>query len=353
MSQLWSELVTLLSPYVPGEQRSGDQVIKLNTNENPYPPSRAVTDAIATVSSDALRCYPDPQSTTLRTALANYHNVSADQVFVGNGSDEILALAFMAFFKQTKPLRYPDISYSFYPVYCDLFQITTQTVSVEEDFSLSLGHFDKNCGGIVFPNPNAPTARSVSLQEIEALLSRVPNAAVLIDEAYADFGAESAIRLIDRYPNLVVSRTFSKGRSLAGLRLGAAFGNVKLIEALIRVKDSFNSYPVDVLAQAAGIASLQDEFYYRKTVEKIVTTRERISDELEKRDFNVLPSDANFLFAKPNKVKAADLFKYLDEQNILVRYWDKPRLAEWLRISVGTDEDMDLFLSAVDRFIDS
>ena len=349
MTQYWTDLVKRLSPYVPGEQRGGDDVVKLNTNENPYPPSPMVMDSIASVSADALRKYSDPSSLKLRQSLAHYHAVSSDQVFVGNGSDEVLALAFMAFFQRAEPLQFPGISYSFYPVYCDLLNITQQTIELNEDFSIPLEQFGGSCGGIIFPNPNAPTAIAIDKPRIETLLKNNPNTVILVDEAYADFGAESCIDLIDTYPNLVVTRTFSKGRSLAGLRLGAAFGDANLIDGLLRVKDSFNSYPVDAIAQAAGVASLQDETYYRETVNKIIDTRKRLINELESRDFTVLPSAANFVFARPENHNAEQIFTALDDQNILVRYWNKPTLNNWLRITVGTDPETDRLLAALDN----
>jgi len=348
--RFWSELVTHLSPYIPGEQRTGADVVKLNTNENPYPPSDKVMAAIARTSADSIRRYPNPQSNDLRAALAKYHNVSADNVFVGNGSDEILALAFMAFFKKSKPLQYPDISYSFYPVYCDLLDISPHTIALNDDFTLpieQLGGCD--CGGIIFPNPNAPTAIAVDLKSIEDLLQNNPDTVILIDEAYADFGAQSAIALIKDYPNLVVSQTFSKGRSMAGLRLGTAFADPDLISALRRVKDSFNSYPVDAIAEAAGIASLEDETYYRSTIERIINTRNNTIDELAKRGFTTLPSSANFIFTGHANHSAQEIFSKLDDQNILIRYWDKPRLEHWLRITIGTDNEMQKFFRALDQ----
>jgi len=314
--------------------------------------SRYWTDlAIANTGADNLRRYPDPQSVHLRQALAEYHGVSPAQVFTGNGSDEILALAFMAFFKGKSPLQFPEISYSFYPVYCDLLNITAKTIPLNKDFTLALENFGgAQCGGIVLPNPNAPTAIAIGKSEIEQLLQNNPDIVVLIDEAYADFGAESAIDMIRDYPNLLVSQTFSKGRSLAGLRLGVAYGDENLIDGLVRVKDSFNSYPVDAIAQAAGIASVNDETYYRATIEKITNTRARLTSELESRGFNVLPSAANFIFASPPSTGpvASEIFSRLNEHNILIRYWNKPLLKGWLRISIGTDQDTDKFLSVLD-----
>ena len=349
MSRYWSELARRLTPYVPGEQRSGADIVKLNTNENPYPPSPAVLKAVSGVSGDALRRYPDPDATELREALARYHGVQPQQVFVGNGSDEILAMAFMAFFTGDKPLQYPDISYSFYPVYCDLLNIEPATVALDDNFQLNLNAFDTDAGGIVFPNPNAPTAMDVSMDSIEQLLTSAADQVVLVDEAYADFGARSAVELIDRHPNLLVSRTFSKGRSLAGLRLGVAIGDTNLIDALRCVKDSFNSYPVDAIAQAAGIASLADETYYRETIERIVQTRTDTIAQLQARHWQVLPSSANFVFASPADGNAAAVFEHLSARGVLVRYWNKPRLQPWLRISIGTDDEMARFFTAIDQ----
>ncbi len=347
MPQYWTDLVNRLTPYVPGEQRSGTGVIKLNTNENPYPPSDQVLAAINNVTADALRRYPDPQSADLRQALAQYHGVNLDQVFVGNGSDEILALAFMAFFKGKKPLTFPEISYSFYPVYCDLCNITAKMIPLNNDFSLSPDSLSGDCGGIIFPNPNAPTSMAVSKSDIEKLLQDNPNVVVLVDEAYADFGADSVIGLIKQYPNLVVSRTYSKGRSLAGLRIGAAFANANLIEGIRRVKDSFNSYPLDVIAQAAGVASIEDDAYYQKTTRKIIATRERTIELLKGLGYTVLPSSANFIFASPADKNAKRIFSELNKRNILVRYWEHEKLDQWLRITIGTDIEMDKLIQAI------
>ncbi len=348
MTKYWTDLVKQLSPYVPGEQRSGPGIIKLNTNENPYPPSPDVITAIKEVSGDALRRYPDPTAIALRSELARYHHINPQQVFVGNGSDEVLAMAFMAFFTGDKAIQFPDISYSFYPVYCDLLSVASQTIPLTHDFTLDLNLFDADAGGIIFPNPNAPTSCAVSRDHIIALLERTPDCVVLVDEAYADFGADSVIDLIDSYPNLIVSRTFSKGRSMAGLRLGAAFADSNLIEALHRVKDSFNSYPVDAVAQAAGIASLQDEAYYQQTRENIITTRQWTSEQLTQRNYTVLPSTANFIFASPPTDNAGALFSALSDQGVMVRYWPKDPIRNWLRITIGTDTEMQRFISAVD-----
>lgn len=348
MTSYWTDTVKRLTPYVPGEQRQGVEVVKLNTNENPYPPSPAVLAAIRAVSGDQLRRYPDPESVELRETLAAYHGLDTAQVFVGNGSDEILALAFLAYFTNDKPLQYPCISYSFYPVYCDLYGIESRTISLEEDYSLDLDQFQPNLGAIVFPNPNAPTARAVPRPAIQQLLDRHTSDVLLVDEAYAGFGAQSVVPLVAKYPNLLVSQTFSKSRSLAGMRLGVAFGDAHLIEGLQRVKNSFNSYPIDALAQAAGMASINDESYYQRTIQSIVQTRQFTIEQLQQRHFEILPSAANFVFAKPPGGCAAELFTKLNKAGVLVRYWSKPRLQEWLRITIGTHDEIQRLLRCID-----
>ena len=348
MSRLWSETVHRLTPYVPGEQRAGAGIVKLNTNENPYPPSPRVLEAIAAVDGEALRRYPDPESLELRAALAERHGLSVDEVFVGNGSDEVLALAFLAFFTRGRELQFPAISYAFYPVYCELYGIAARTVALDDDFGLDPARFEANAGGICFPNPNAPTGLALARADVAALLERHTEHVLLVDEAYADFGAESVIPLVAEHPNLLVSRTFSKGRSLAGLRLGAAFGQRSLIEGLQRVKNSFNSYPVDALAQRAGIASLADEDGYRERVARIVATRSRLTEALLARGFRVLPSSANFVFARAPDGDGESLYRRLGAAGVLVRHWDKPALREWLRISIGTDDDTERLLDVVD-----
>ena len=356
MTKFWTDTVKGLTPYVPGEQRSGDNIIKLNTNENPYPPSPEVMRAIGNVSSDVLRRYPDPESVELREALAAYHGVALENVFVGNGSDEILALAFLAFFTDGKALQYPDITYSFYPVYCDLYSIESQIVSLEDDYSLSMERFVPNAGSIIFPNPNAPTGLATPRDSIDTLLKKHTEQVLLVDEAYADLGAQSVVSLVNEYPNLLVSQTFSKGRSLAGMRLGVAFGDKSLIEGLQRVKNSFNSYPVDAVAQAAGIASIEDDSYYKQTLSQIIESRDWTTEQLRSRGFEVLASSANFIFARvprPTKVDgcepaAHELFQRLSAAGVLVRYWKKPRLEDWLRISIGTSSDMSKLMDCID-----
>lgn len=340
MSQFWSPIVQTLTPYVPGEQPKLPGLIKLNTNENPYPPSPAVTAAIQAVSADALRLYPDPDASALKQALAAHHDVQPNEIFVGNGSDEVLAFVFMALLKHAEPLLFPDITYSFYPVYCKLFGIDYVEVPLTAAMGINTADYEnKTCGGIIFPNPNAPTGVSIPLSAIEALLIKQPDVVVAIDEAYVDFGAETAIPLIRKYPNLLVIRTFSKSRSLAGLRIGFAMGHPKLIEALERVKNSFNSYPMDRLALAGAIASYGDEAYFQQTRQAIIDSREQMTAALEKLGFSVLPSHANFIFARHDAYDAEELAAGLRERAIIVRHFKHPRINQYLRISIGNQEE--------------
>lgn len=350
-SVYWSELVKQLDPYVPGEQPREEGLIKLNTNENPYPPSPEVIKVVTEDTVNQLRLYPDPSSSKLRSAIANQCGVDRENVFVGNGSDEVLALTFMTFFKQQLPLLYPDISYSFYPVYCKLFEIESLEIPLREDFSLDLGAYQQPNGGIIFANPNAPTSIAIDVDAIEALLQANTQSVVVVDEAYIDFGGKSAIGLTSRYANLLVIQTLSKSRSLAGLRIGFAVGNPALIEGLNRVKNSFNSYPIDRIAEAAAIASINDREYFEECNRRIIATREDTCDKLRLLGFEILPSSANFIFAKPTAMSAKALFEKLREQGILVRYFDKPRIGEYLRISIGTEEEMAVMVSKLHTII--
>jgi len=351
MSRYWSELVNKLTPYVPGEQPQHDDLVKLNTNENPYAPSPRVMQAIAATPADSLRLYPDPESVALKQAFAELHGLQVDQVFVGNGSDEVLAHTFQGLLKHPRPLCFPDISYSFYPVWCELYGIEFQQVAIADDFTIDPNAFPAGNGGIIIPNPNAPTGVLMPLSSIRALLVDHPDSVVVIDEAYIDFGGESAVSLIDSYDNLLVVQTLSKSRALAGLRVGVAMGNVHLIEALERVKNSFNSYPLDVLAQRAALASLQDQAYFTQGCQRTIASRERLSEKLTELGFAVLPSAANFVFARHPDHAASSLFAALRERGIIVRYFDKPRISEFLRISVGTDAQCDALLGALDELL--
>jgi len=347
MSKFWSQVVRELEPYVPGEQPQIDGLIKLNTNESPYPPSPEVLKLMTHDAIERLRLYPDPNSKKLKNTIANYYKVDAEQVFVGNGSDEVLALAFMAFFQQSKPLLFPDISYSFYPVYCKLFSITAQQIPLRDDFTINFSDYPQSNGGIIFPNPNAPTAIGKPLADIETLLQKNTHSVVIVDEAYVDFGGETAISLINKYPHLLVVQTLSKSRSLAGARVGFAIGHKDLISGLDRVKNSFNSYPLDRLAEAATIAAFEDDAHFQTCRKKIIATREWTTKELQFLGFDVLPSQANFVFAKPKANNAAELAQKLREHKIIVRYFSAPRINEFLRITIGTDEQMQQLIAVL------
>jgi histidinol-phosphate aminotransferase len=336
----WSPRIGALQPYVPGEQPRIDGLVKLNTNENPYPPSPAVLDAIQAAAAHGLERYPDPESQALREAIAARHGLQAEQVFVGNGSDEALAHAFFAFFQQAEPLLFPDVTYSFYRVYAQLYGIDCALQPVDAalriDVEALAARAAQGCAGLVIANPNAPTGIGLPLADIERLLRACPTRVVLVDEAYVDFGGQSALALIDRHPNLLVVQTLSKSRSLAGLRVGFACGQASLIDALTRVKNSFNSYPLDRLAQAGAIAALQDEAWFAQTRDAVVDTREGLVLQLEDFGFEVLPSQANFVFARHPAHDAAALAAALRERAVLVRHFRQPRIADYLRISIGT-----------------
>ena len=348
MSKLWSDIVHKLTPYIPGEQPKLDNLVKLNTNENPYGPSPRVLDALKLEAADSLRLYPDPNSDALKAAIAKVHHLNANQVFVGNGSDEVLAHTFQALLKHDKPLLFPDITYSFYPVYCGLYDIEYKVIPLAEDFSININDYCKPNGGIIFPNPNAPTGMPLALVEIEKLLQKNTQSVVVIDEAYVDFGTESAVTLINRYPNLLVTHTLSKARSLAGLRVGYALGSPDLIEALMRVKDSFNSYPIDRFASAGAIAAMEDAAYFEQTCHKVIETRASLVNALSDLGFDVLPSGANFIFVKHKTKDGAELTKQLREKSIIVRHFKSPeRIATYLRITIGTDAQSEILISAL------
>lgn len=351
MSRYWSKLVAELSPYVPGEQPKQANLVKLNTNENPYGPSPKVIEAIQQVLNDDLRLYPDPVSLNLRQVAADYYGLQVEQVFVGNGSDEVLAHLFNGLLKHDLPILFPDITYSFYPVYCGLYGIDYETIPLADDFSLRVADYAKPNGGIIFPNPNAPTGRLLALSEIEALLKDNSESVVVIDEAYIDFGGESAVSLIDRYPNLLVTQTLSKSRSLAGLRVGLAFGHPALIEALVRVKDSFNSYPMDQLASAGAIAALEDKGYFRQTCQRVIDDREKLTASLAQMGFAVLPSEANFVFARHPQHDAAQLEAGLREYGVIVRRFKQPRIEQYLRITIGTPEQNKALLQSLEKIL--
>jgi histidinol-phosphate aminotransferase len=339
MSRYWSKVVQGLTPYVPGEQPKLPNLIKLNTNESPYGPSRRVLDALRAEIGESLRLYPDPASDKLREAIAKRYGVTPAQVFVGNGSDEVLAHVFLGLLKHDKPVLFPDITYSFYPVYCCLYDIPYEPVPLNRAFEIVVDDYLRPNGGIIFPNPNAPTGRFVPVADIDRLLRVNTGSVVVIDEAYVDFGGESVVPLVQRHPQLLVTHTLSKSRALAGLRVGYAIGHPDLIEALNRVKDSFNSYPLDRFAQAGAAASIEDDAYFQAMCSKVIVTKKKLVQELQALGFDVLPSAANFLFARVPGRDGGEIAAKLRDRSIIVRHFRKPvRIAEFMRITVGTDE---------------
>lgn len=355
MSQFWSKTVRNLTPYVPGEQPKLSQLIKLNTNESPYGPSPKVLTAIAAANNDTLRLYPDPNSDALKQSIAKIHDLQINQVFVGNGSDEVLAHAFLGLLKQEHPILFPDITYSFYPVYCNLYDIAFETIPLREDFSIDIEDYlqennGKN-GGIIFPNPNAPTGKALSLERIKALLQANTQSVVIIDQAYVDYGTESVVSLINEFPNLLVTHTLSKSYALAGLRVGYAVGHPDLIEALERIKNSFNSYPIDKLAIAGAIAAIDDQDYLKRISKAVIQTRENLIKDLNELSFETIPSHANFIFTKHPTKDAADIAAALREKHIIVRHFKMARIDQYLRITIGTDEQCSTLIKALKEII--
>lgn len=338
MNPYWSDALRGIEPYVPGEQPAIAGLVKLNTNENPFPPSPAALEAIRAAADADLRLYPDPDSRPLKEAFARVNGIAPECVFAGNSSDEVLAHAFLGLLRHGKPIHFPDISYSFYPVYCRLYGIASETVPLDAEFRVRIDDYDRASGGIVLPNPNAPTGRALDLDEIRRLLAAHRDCVVLVDEAYVDFGAQSAIPLIREFPNLLVTQTLSKSRSLAGLRVGFAAGDPGLVQALEAVKGSFNSYPLDRLAMAGGTAALLDTDHFERTRREVIANREWLSAELAQLGFQVLPSLANFVFARHPAQGGAALQRALRERKILVRHFQAPRIDAFLRITVGTRE---------------
>lgn len=352
MNKFWSPQIADLVPYTPGEQPKIADLTKLNTNESPYPPAPGVEKVLQQFDSARLRLYPDPDASELKQALAQTYDVEVNQVFVGNGSDEVLAHAFMAFFRQSKPLVKPAITYSFYEVYADLYGIELLNMPLDSEFGIDLDAFPTDNGGIIFANPNAPTGKAVPLAQIEALLQRNTESLVLVDEAYVDFGGESAIALVDKYPNLLVTQTFSKSRSLAGLRIGFGVGHPDLIDALERVKNSFNSYPMDMVAIQAGVASLADKEYFDECTAKIIATREQTVAQLEELGFTVLPSATNFVFAQHRYLEGGELMGFLRTKGVLVRHFSRPEIANFLRITIGTNAEMQRLIDTLKQHPD-
>ncbi|WJN58763.1 histidinol-phosphate transaminase [Pseudomonas sp. SO81] len=351
MSKFWSPFVKDLVPYVPGEQPKLAKLVKLNTNENPYGPSPKAIAAMQAELGDSLRLYPDPNSDRLKQAVADYYDVSTAQVFVGNGSDEVLAHAFHGLFQNGKPLLFPDVTYSFYPVYCGLYGIPYEALALDEQFQIRVEDYARSNGGIIFPNPNAPTGCLLPLEAVERLLQGSPDSVVVVDEAYIDFGGETAIKLVDKYPNLLVTQTLSKSRSLAGLRVGIAVGHPDLIEALERIKNSFNSYPLDRMAIVGAAAAFEDEAYFRETCQLVIDSREQVVAALAGLGFEVLPSAANFIFARHPQKDAGELAAALREHGVIVRHFKQQRIAQFLRITIGNPEQNQALLDALGQVL--
>lgn len=354
MSRFWSPIVQTLTPYVPGEQPQMRRLVKLNTNESPYGPSPKALAAISNQNNDDLRLYPDPEGVALKKAIARLHGLNLNQIFLGNGSDEVLAHVFAGLLKQSSPVYFPDITYSFYPVYCKLFGIDYQTIALGPDFEIDLTHYKTPNGGIIFPNPNAPTGRSVTRAEIQKLLARNSDSVLVVDEAYVDYGTESCIPLLqgDNCPeNLLVVHTLSKSRALAGLRVGFAVGHPALIEGLERIKNSFNSYPLGRLAQAGALAAIEDQAHLEAMSAKVIQTREKLLTQLSALGFETLPSTANFIFTRHPKHAGAKLYQALRDRGIIVRHFKSPRIEEFLRITIGTDEQSAELVSALQEIL--
>ncbi len=351
MSISWESNVRKVIPYTPGEQPKNADVIKLNTNENPYPPSPGVKSILNEFDCGRMRLYPDPDSTVLVEAIADRYGLETSQVFVGVGSDDVLSVAFLTFFNSAKPVFFPDITYSFYDVWADVYKIPYKQIPLTDDFRIDPQDYKSENGGIIFPNPNAPTGCEESLDMIEEIVKANPDSVVIIDEAYIDFGAKSALSLIDKYENLLVIQTFSKSRSMAGMRIGFAMGNKKLIKYMNDVKFSINSYTMTPLTQLCGAEAVRDEKYFHETVNKIVTTRENCKKKLAELGFTFTDSKSNFIFASHASVPAEKIFNELKKRGIYVRYWNKPRINNHLRISIGTDKEMDALVSALKEII--
>jgi len=354
MNRFWSDTARSIKPYVPGEQPKDRIRIKLNTNENPYPPSPGVLECIRNLANEDLRLYPDPDAVSLCETAAGYYDLSSCQVFAGNGSDEVLAFAFQAFFGPDDMIAFPDVTYSFYPVYARLYRIPYMEIPVRDDFSIDFSLYPQKLKGIVFANPNAPTGLYISPGEIEMLLASRHDTLFIIDEAYVDFGNVSVVPLVKKYDNLLVVQTLSKSRSLAGMRVGLAMGHPELIEAMNRIKNSFNSYTVDRLAQAAAVRAIEDDDYYRDINAKIVAERERFKKFLRDTGIPCTDSASNFVFLTIHGVKGPDAQRLLREQGILARnFADNPRISDWIRITVGTKNDMDRVAEAVKKIMEA
>jgi histidinol-phosphate aminotransferase len=352
MSMYWGDIVEKLIPYTPGEQPKDLNLLKLNTNENPYGPSPNVLNKIKNNCNDSLRLYPDPESVELKKLLAEHHNLPLESVFVSNGSDESLAFIFQGLLKKDKPVLFPDITYSFYPVYCQLYEIEYKQIPLDQKFNINLDDYLIENGGIIFPNPNAPTGIPKTLKDIESLLSNNNNSVVVIDEAYVDFGTSSVIKLINRYENLIVTQSFSKGRSLAGMRIGCAFGSPSLIEALNRIKNSFNSYPIDRLAQISAMSSITDKIYFEENCNKVIEARLYLEAQLKSIGFEVMPSGANFIFTQHMQKSGEDIYDELRQNKILVRRFNSPeKISNFIRITIGTMNQMHKLVSVMREIV--
>lgn len=351
MENLWKNNLRDIEPYVPGEQSKEKDIVKINANENPYPPSPEVQKAINNFDCNKLRFYPDANAAKFKKAIAEYYGVEAENVFIGNGSDDVLALSFQSFFNSEKPIAYPDITYSFYPVWCRLFNIPYKTYPLGDDFRINIEDYKEENGGVVIPNPNAPTSLGEGRDFIEKIMEYNKDSVVIIDEAYVDFGGYSSVELTKKYENLLVCATFSKSRSLAGMRIGFAIGSKTLIGVLEAVKNSYNSYTVNSISMAAGTAAIKDTEYFNATVSKVIATRNRVTDELRKMGFTVFDSQANFLFATYDGKRMKDYFEWLKSQKVFIRYFNLPRIDNFVRITIGTDEEMDIFLDKTKEYM--
>lgn len=351
MDKLWMKNLRNIEPYVPGEQSKDKDIVKINANENPYPPSPKAIEVLKNFNAEQLRLYPQADAIQLKAALAKHYGVKAENVFIGNGSDDVIALAFQAFFNSELPIVYPDITYSFYPVWCRLLGIAYKTYPLDENFRINIEDYKAKNGGVVIPNPNAPTSIAENPDFIKKLLDYNQDCVVMIDEAYVDFGGISSIPLISEHENLLITGTFSKSRSLAGMRIGFAIGSETLIATLEAVKNSYNSYTVDSLSIAMGTAAVEDDEYFKETIQKVIATRERVTAELKLLGFEVLDSSANFIMTTHKDLNIKDMFEYLKTKKIFIRYFNLPRINNYARISIGTDKEMDIFLQEVKNYI--
>lgn len=351
MLSAWKENLRKIEPYVPGEQSKDKDIVKINANENPYPPSPKAVEVLKNFDTNNLRFYPNANSTKLKEALAKYYGVGVENVFVGNGSDDVLAVAFQSFFNSDKPIVYPDLTYSFYPVWCSLFGIEYKTHPVGDDFRINAEDYKEKNGGVIIPNPNAPTSLGEGTGFVKKILDYNQDSVVIIDEAYVDFGGVSSVPLVKKYENLLVTGTFSKSRSLAGLRIGFAIGSKTLIDVMEAVKNSYNSYTVDSISIEVGSASIEDDEYFKSTCQKVIKTRQRVTDELRKLGFDVLDSQTNFIFATHDKYSMKEMFEYLKTQKVFIRYFSLPRIENYVRITIGTDDEMDIFLQKAKEFL--